>query len=128
MRTNVLAALLAAAATPLPAHAAAGVTISIAVAGDLGACATVTSPTPVDAAGWFAAGGYAAGPGTIVAPAGGAAEVVMAGDTWWRGCVNGAYAGATTGRAEYAVYVSARGGDELAVTHCVVSGGMVTCS
>jgi len=127
MRTNVLAALLAAAAFPLPAHAA-GLTVSIVVADDLSACATVTSPAPVDAAGWFAAAGYAAGPGTIVAPAGGAAQIVMAGDTWWRGCVNGAYAGATTGRAEYAVALNASGGDDLTMTHCVVAGGMVTCS
>lgn len=126
MRTYVIAAVLA-AALPLPARAA-GLVVTITVGADLGACATVESPVRVDAVGLFAAGGYAAGPGTIVAPAGGATTIVMTGETTWRGCVNGAYAGATRGEAHYVVAVTTGNSDNVTARSCVESGGMVSCS
>ncbi|HVF03588.1 MAG TPA: hypothetical protein VNA20_01990 [Frankiaceae bacterium] len=133
MRKNITAAAVIAAAaimtTTTPASAvrfSAGLSGSISVGPDFGACATVTAPSPWDTiVGSFTAAGEMQGPGTRVGTVRYAEPFVAQG--YWSGCIDGAYLGATAGEAKYVLHAHRIGGEFAEVQHCVVNRGVVTC-
>ena len=117
-------------APPAGAVGGAGVFASgdIQVWEDLGACATVTFPTPTTFAGEFSVVGAIEGPWTqIVKGVIPFAQVKSTGDSW-TGCLPGAYQSATIGEVVYTLVASgANGGEVVHVVTCTVVNGHVSC-
>lgn len=130
-RTLTAAAVAAVAVLPLPANATGigfAASGSLAVASDLSACATVVLPHRATAVGTFSAVGAVAGPGTFVGAVRGATPIVLVDQSYWHGCVAGAYPGAVVGEAVYVLALASATGDYVSTTTCSVRSGAVTCA
>jgi hypothetical protein len=132
MRTVAFAALLCAAAIPLPSAGAVGIELGvsgdIAVYSNLGACGTLTFTRPVTAVGQFTSVGALTGPSTAVGAVRGALPVTVVNGTSWYGCLPDTYAGATLGYATYNLTASTSQGDFAETLHCTVTSGTVACT
>lgn len=132
MRKKIVAAVLIAAGTLATTTPASGVRISAGLSGsisvgpDFGACANVTAPSPYDViVGSFTAVGEMQGPGTRVGTVRYSVPFVAYGS--WSTCIGGAYLGATAGEAKYALHAVRIGGEYAEVQQCFVNRGVVNC-
>ena len=134
IRRALLAGALALSAAVLPMSSASAVGVgvfatgSITVDAALNGCATVTFPVETTFTGSFSAVGQVQGPGTRLGTVRGSIPFVVQGAKDWTGCIAGAYAGATSGGATYALHASGlNGGDVIYVVQCAVTNGQVAC-
>lgn len=132
MRKRVLVAAVAVAAsvsaTPLPAAGLAiplGLSGSITVFPDLGACATVTAPPGTAFVGTFTAVAELQGPGTRIGTVRSLVPVVAV--DYWQTCISGAQGGATAGEGKYVLHAHSTTNEYVEVKQCVVNRGTLTC-